>query len=245
MSSQEAAAVARADELVFEEKPGGMIWIVFVVGVLLFVGLFAIAMPPNSGQKVGLALMSVLFGALCGWIALHSYQTRNDAKRFYGDRAEVLRNGELMQTVPYAQVETVAYGFRGDNDQFLAFTGPGKQPFIRVTLTGAVNQADETELNNEKLIALRDLLYEVVAGRMVRDASRPEGAPWFGTLRIAAGGIHDGAAVVPWSAVTIDANESNGRVAVRSGGRAIGQTSMIEDNVTAGLIAIERLRAGT
>jgi hypothetical protein len=186
--------------------------------------------------------MSMLFGGFCAALAVFSYRTRNDSQRFFGDRVEIFRRGELLHTLRYSSVERVAYGFRGDNDQFLAFSGPQRQPLVSLSLVGDSSKAEPAELNNEKLMRLRDHLYDVVAHRMIRVASEAEGAAWFGQIRICRDGLMVGTSLSPWANVNVAANESNGQVSVRAHGQEVGRTSMIEDNVVAGLIAIEELR---
>jgi len=78
--------------LIIEEKPSGLIWVVFALGVLLFAALFVGSVPPTTFKRGVLAVMSLVFGAFCGLLAIFSYRKRNDGKRFYEDRVEVLRN---------------------------------------------------------------------------------------------------------------------------------------------------------
>lgn len=227
----------------FEKEPPGAMWIAFVVIVLVLGAMTALMIPPRDVKSWIALVLLPLVAVFFAFIAFTAFRDRKNSQKFFGDRVEFYRAGELHEVLPYMNVATVAYGFREKNEQFLNFSGPDRKPFVSLHLVGDSSNAGPTELNDEKLTRLRDLLNKVVARQIIQGSVQPEGSPWMREVRIVRKGLLIAGEVVPWSQISIDANESNGIVQVTARGRLVGKTSMIEDNIVPGLIAIEKLQA--
>jgi hypothetical protein len=234
--------VEGANEVVMESTMGGIVWKICVVGTLICLALLYFVIPPNSFRDGAFAVTLLLIAAFGAFLTHVTFKARHDTTRYYRDRVETTAKGKLAKSLPYTDVRFVAYGFRGDNDQFLAFSGEGKSPRFSLHFGGIDKHAKPTDVTTEKALALRDELYEVVVQQMLTRAESPSGAQWFADLRLTADAILSSHGRHPLQEVTIDANERNGQVKVRHGKQDLGHTSMIEDNVVAGLIAIDRLR---
>lgn len=242
--TEKVAAIGRADDVLFVEKPSGWTWLFILVCALLMFGLFVACMPPKTAKDIAAGLFGLLAGSFLAWAAYSAFGERNHSSRFFGDRVEVHGGDDLLHRLPYAAVESVAYGFRaGDSaDQFLRFSGPGGKPRIYLTISGKEGTAGPEALDETKLVSLRDLLNDVVSSRMVAEARRPEGADWFGGLRLADRGVLAADRLVPWPRVRISADESTGGVNVFDGITQLGSTSMVNANIVPGLMAARQLQ---
>jgi len=233
-------------DLLFVDARTGWAWLAAGLAALVLCGMaVAICLNADSPQEWLGALACGFFGAFAGYFAWFAFGTRDDHSRFYADRVETFRGRKLLHRLKYADVQRVAYGFRADgSDEFLSFSGPGRKPLITITaFSSDADSAAGDALTPQKLQALRDQLYDVVAARMRREIDAGRTVPWFGPIRISAKGLQVGDRGVPWAQVKIAANDRTGDVVVVVAGRDF-QTSMIEDNVVAGLRVLEDLKSG-
>jgi hypothetical protein len=219
------------------------VWAVPAVFALGLCGLAALVLRvAHSVKQWGVVLGSGVPGGFCAWFAWHCFQTRNDSTRFYADRAETFRGRRPLHRLVYADVHRVAYGFR-EGAEFLSFSGPGGKLHFTVTaFSRDAGSASGVAVTPEKLQALRDQLYDVVAARMRRDIEAGRSAAWFGPVAIRSGGLLVNGKPVPWEQVKIASSDQAGEVAVVAAGRDYS-TSMVEDNVTAGLIVVRQLQS--
>lgn len=230
-----------SDQIVFEYRPVGWVWIACAVIALLAggIGVFAITdgAPTMAILFVGaVALVFALFAALM-------FKTRNDSAIYYEDRVERFRAGAPLDSMLYADVQTVAWGIKPQSQsQFLEITGPGPngEPRIQLNVVGD-SATGPTELTSEKLIWLRDLLNEIVAARMLANARNEGAAKWFNEVYLTPEGIRVGGQVTPWTQAHIQTDDATGALSVHAGGQR-KTVSMIHDNVVAGLIAANTLR---
>ena len=241
------ARIAATDQnkLIYEEKPSGLMWVAFVAIALVIALLEVAGLSADKGVGGWVLVVAGYLGiAFSLYIAVIAFRGRREATLYYGDRVEVRHDEEVIRQLPYEAAENVAYGFRSEGkEQVLSFTGPGREPFFQLRYNAAVADAGESAMTEDKLVEIRDLLYESVAARMVNAADSAVGAKWFDQLRLSRDGLYVGDELCPWSQVSIDANESNGRLVVSRGGKVVARTMMTADDIIPGLMASERLRA--
>jgi hypothetical protein len=226
-------------ELVFEMPPSGCAWIlaaVFSLTLLAFtMGLW------NHGYTygaLGLGALALLGLYLTGYLFIR----RNDHEEFYQDCVKLYRKRVLRQTLPYADALAVAYGWRNEGrDQFLSFRSADGTANVYVNFRTSLCDADNPKsLTEEKLLWLRDLLYDVVADRMLNRIGQSGEANWIRGVKLSRQGLLLGEALYPWPTISTEANDSTGAVRILSNGRKIVDCSMVGEDVVPGLFVINR-----
>ncbi len=240
-----------SEELLFVDARSGRAWLIVALAAVASFGVaVAVGITADTAREWGAALLFAVPGALAGWFASFMFKSRDDASRFYADRVETFRGRQLLHTLKFADVHRVAYVFRPDAcDEFLRFSGPGRKPLVTVSVDTSdaepashPDSASDAAITPQKLQALRDELYDVVARRILSDIAAGHTVAWFGPFVIAAGGLVVDGRPVPWSQIKVAANDRTGDVVIVVAGRDL-QTSMIEDNVVAGLKVLEELKS--
>jgi hypothetical protein len=228
-------------KLIYEGEPAGSFWIVFLILGLVSIGLAFAGFPPTSPKSWGLLIISPIIGIVMLCVAAVFFRTRNDWYKLYTDRAEYYLATEMVETLRFENVRNVSYRFKPDgSEQCLEFWGQDKKSRVSLSVFGG-GRDGPTDMNTAKLQALRDHLYGIVAARMIDEAKTDLGTSWFGAIRIRHDGLISGTNLFPWADVRINSDQKTGIVRVTYKNRPVGTTTMIENNVTAGLIAINQL----
>ena len=232
------------DDVFFRRGPSRWGWLPMALVAAVMFGICVACFPPNSGKKIAATLACLVVGSVFTTHGVRAFRERDHSHCFFGNRVEVYRRGKVLRRLPYADVRRLGYGFRADNpaNQYLWFSGPGGEPFVRID-TSSARPAGAGELDADKLVAVRDVLNNVVASHMLAGAATPEGAEWFGNLRLTRRGVVAGTRLVPWTHVTIIDNQSTGSLLVSDAeGNELGNTSMVEGNVVPGLMVARQIQ---